>query len=91
VSYKRKELLAICGRLGSPTVFGGVGVAHLISFLCCVFVLFVVVLCRLYLMLPVPLDSPFLIAPSVLANVYLQRVSGFDRLLRIFSYLHHVM
>ena len=37
VSYKRQELLALCGCMGSPTVFGGVRVAHRSSFLCCVF------------------------------------------------------
>jgi len=41
------------------------GVQHI---LCCVFVLFVFVLC---LMLPVSLDCPFLIAPSVISNIYL--------------------
>jgi len=37
VSYKRQELLALRGRLGSSPVFGGVRVAHHFSFLCCVF------------------------------------------------------
>ena len=41
------------------------GVQHI---LCCVFVLFDFVLC---LMLPVSLDCPFLIAPSVFSSVYL--------------------
>ena len=36
--------------------------------LCCVFVLFVFVLCTL--MFPVSLDSLFLIDPSVFSNVY---------------------
>jgi hypothetical protein len=38
--------------------------------LCCVFVLFVFVLCLVYPMFPVSLDCPFLIAPSVFSNVY---------------------
>ena len=33
--------------------------------LCCVFVLFVFVLCLVYTMLPVSLDCPLLIAPSI--------------------------
>jgi hypothetical protein len=36
--------------------------------LCCVFVLFVIVLCLVYL---VSLDDPFVIASSVFSNVYL--------------------
>jgi len=60
---------------GSTWVFGGVRVAHPFSFLCCVFVLFVFVLCPVYPMLPVSLDCPFLIAPSVFSNVYLQTSS----------------
>ena len=46
----------------------------LFSFLCCVvlcFILFVIVLCLMYPMLPVSLDCPFLIALSVFSNVYL--------------------
>ena len=39
------------------------GVQHI---LCCVF------LCIVYLILPVSLDFPFLIAPSVLSSVYFQ-------------------
>ena len=45
------------------------GVQHI---LCCVFVLFVFVLCLIvYPMLPVSLDCPFLIVPSVFSNVYI--------------------
>jgi hypothetical protein len=47
----------------------GLHVAHLISFLCFLFVLFVFVLCLVYPMLPVSLDYPFLIVPSVFSNV----------------------
>jgi hypothetical protein len=40
--------------------------------LCCVVVLFVFALCTL---LPVSLDCPFVIAPSVFSGVYLTRMS----------------
>jgi hypothetical protein len=40
---------------------------------CCVFVLFVFVLCIVYPMLPVSLDYPFFIALSVFSNVYLKK------------------
>jgi hypothetical protein len=36
VSYKMQELLTLRGRLASLPGFGGVRVAHLYSFLCCV-------------------------------------------------------
>ena len=45
------------------------GVQHI---LCCVFVLFVFVLCTQ--MLPVSLDCPFWIGPSVFYNVYLYKI-----------------
>ena len=38
--------------------------------LCCGFVLFVFVLCLMYPMLPVFLDCPFLIAPSVFSSLF---------------------
>ena len=59
VSYKRQELLTLREHLCSPPVFSGVRVAHRFSFLCCVFVLFVFVLCLVYPLLPVFLDCPF--------------------------------
>ena len=72
MSYKRQELLVLRGRLGSLWVFFcGVRVAHLFSFLCCVFAL-----CLVYPMLPVSLDCQFLIAPSVFCNAYLMKKSG---------------
>ena len=37
VYYKRQGLLTLRERLGSPSVFGGVRVSHIFSFLCCVF------------------------------------------------------
>ena len=47
-----------------------VRVAHLVllSVVCCV--LFVFILCLVFPMLPVSLDCPFLIAPSIFSNVY---------------------
>ena len=50
-------------------LFAYCGVQHI---LCCIFVLFYFVLCLVYPMLPVSLDCPFLIAPSVFSNVYLE-------------------
>jgi hypothetical protein len=41
------------------------------TFLYCVF-FFVFVLCLVYQMLPVSMDCPFLISPSVFSNVYLE-------------------
>ena len=48
--------------------------ARLFSFLCCIVffaALFVFVLCLVYPMLPVALDCPLFVAPSVFSNVYL--------------------
>jgi len=57
-SYRRKELFTIHENLArSP------------CFLCCV--LFVYVMCLVYPLLPVSLDCPLLIAPSVFSYVYL--------------------
>jgi hypothetical protein len=49
-------------------VFGGVVLLIFLVF-CVVFVLFVCVMCLVCSMLPVSLDCPFLIAPSVFSNV----------------------
>jgi hypothetical protein len=57
---KRQELVTLRKHPSSPTVFGGVRVAHLFSFLCCV-------LCTE--MVSVSLDFPFFIGPSVFSNV----------------------
>ena len=46
-------------------LFGHSGVQHIVLCFCLVFLHFV------YLMLPVSLDCPFLIAPSVFSNIYL--------------------
>lgn len=56
--YKRQDLFLLREQLGLPPVFGGVHIAHLFRFLCCVFG-FVFVLCLVYPMLPVYLDCPF--------------------------------
>ena len=69
MSYKKQELLTPREPLVSPYVFGGVRVARLCSFQGCVFALFVFVVCLVYPMLPVSMDCPFLIAPSVFSNV----------------------
>jgi hypothetical protein len=37
VFYKRYELIALRGGLGSPPVFSDVRLAHLFTFLCCCF------------------------------------------------------
>jgi ABC-type Fe3+ transport system permease subunit len=71
VSYKKQKVLAIHQHMGSTPVSDGVRVAPF-SFLCCVAfcVLFIVVMYLVYSMLPVPLDWPFLFAPSGFSNVY---------------------
>ena len=63
----RQELFALRGCLHSPPVFGGVRVAIFLVFC----VVFVFVLCHVYTILLICLDSPFLIARSVFYNVYL--------------------
>ena len=69
MSYKRKELLTLREHLVSPLGFGGVRVTHRCSsVLCCAIVLVVFVLLLVYPLLPVFLDSPFLIAPSFFAE-----------------------
>ena len=56
----------------SGFLLAGVRVAHLFSF--SVFCLLVFVLCLVCPMLPVSLDCPFLITPSVFSNVYLRYI-----------------
>jgi hypothetical protein len=51
-----------CTKL-TPQVFSGVRVAHLLSF--SVLEFFFIAMCLVYPMLPMSLDCPFLIAPSV--------------------------
>lgn len=62
--YKKQE------QLGLFPEFGGVHVAHICICLCCA--LFVIVLLHMCPMLPVSLNSPLLIGPSVFYNVYLE-------------------
>jgi len=59
---------------------------HLFSILCCTFVLFVFILCLVpnvtrasSPMLPVPWVFPFLIAPSVISNIYFNNIFTFCR------------
>jgi len=63
------ELLALCRRLRSPPIFGGVCVTHLFGFLCCVFCL----LCLFLSCVFCGRCCQFLwIAPSIFSNVYLR-------------------
>jgi hypothetical protein len=67
----RRELLSLRGRLGSPSVFAGIRVGQLFSFLCFVFFpLFVFDLCFVCPVVQVSLDCPLLIAISVFSSVY---------------------
>jgi len=52
VSYKRQELLTLRKHMSSHSVFDGIRVAHYFSFLCCVAMFFVLVLCLVFPMLP---------------------------------------
>jgi hypothetical protein len=71
-------MLTIHEHLGSPLVFGGARVAHPFSCLCyVVFFCALFVLCRVYPILLVSLDCPFLLGPSVFSNVYLPFVKKF--------------
>jgi hypothetical protein len=58
-------------------LFAYSGVQHI---LCCVFILFVFVLCLVYAMLPVSLNCPFLITPSVFSDIYLQQAEAMQTL-----------
>ena len=62
-----------------PQMFGGVCVAHLFSFL---LHFYFVCLHSVYPILPVSLDCPFLVTPSVFSNVYLTSSKQY------FSYIH---
>jgi hypothetical protein len=59
--------LSFVGAWVHPPVLCGVHIAHLFSFLCCVFVLFVFILCLVYPMLPVSRDClhPVSCVPNV--------------------------
>jgi hypothetical protein len=65
VSYKRQELPTLSKHLSLPPVFCQFVLFIYFSFLCCIFALIVFVLRLVYPMLPVALDRPFLIVPSV--------------------------
>ena len=65
VTCKRHELPTLREHQGSHPAFGVVCVAHLCTSLCHV--------CQ---MLPVSLESPLLIAPSVFSDVYLSKQGG---------------
>ena len=69
----RQELLTLREHTSLQPVFGGVRVAHLFSYLCCIVfcILFGFVLCLVYPVLPDSLDCPLLIAPSVFSNIHL--------------------
>jgi hypothetical protein len=87
VSFKRRELLTLRELIVSAPVFGGIRVALLLSFLCCVmlfYVLFVFVLCLVCQMLPMSLDCLFLIAPLVFFDVYLHTWPYLEMLSMIF-------
>ena len=67
-----------------PRLIRGIRVAHIFSFLCCVFVLFVLVL---YPMLQVFLNCLFWTSPSVSSNIYLHLPSfAFTTVRHIISY-----
>ena len=63
-----QELPALCKHICSPPVFGGVSVARVFGFLCCV--LLVLVLWFVSPMLPGPLDCPFVIAHACFSYIY---------------------
>ena len=73
-----------------PGVFGWVRVAHLFSFLCCVFaLLFFAVLCLVCPVLHVSLVCLCLIALSVFSNVYLSIISNHYVIHTIYSCNFH--
>jgi hypothetical protein len=55
-------------------IVGEIRVAHLLSFLYCVFALFIFVQCLEYPIFSVSLDCSFLISLSIFSNVYLRSV-----------------
>ena len=62
MSYKKQELFTLSEHLGSPSVFGGVHIAHLFSFLCCFLLSSSCLLCTQSCLC-------LWIAPSVFSNV----------------------
>ena len=72
VSYKKQKLLKRSKHLGSRFVVGSELLVVLVfCVVVCFYVLFVFVLCLVCPILPVSLDCPFLITPSVFSNDYL--------------------
>jgi hypothetical protein len=70
VSYKMQELLPLHVHQGSPTVSGGIRVAHFFSLLyCIVCFVFLRPVSHVCQMLPVSLDCPFLIVLSIFSNI----------------------
>jgi len=65
-------MLTIRENLNSPTVFGEVLILLVFCAVLCS-VLFVFVLCLVCQMLPVSLDCPFVIVPSVFCIIYIQQ------------------
>ena len=74
VSYKRQELLSLREHIHdhgfTPSVWWGLYCSSCYFSVLYFCALFVFVLCLVYLMLPVSLDCPFVIAPSVFFNFY---------------------
>ena len=74
MSYRRQELSTLCEPMGSSPFLGEVHVAHPVMFCEVSFVVFLrPVSCPV---LSISLDCPFLIASSVLSNVYLLEIDG---------------
>ena len=73
MSYtKQEEVLTLHEHMDSPPVFGGVRVAHLVIFLCCVVILcFVCLLPVSCVPNVVSVSGLFFIAPSDFFNLYL--------------------
>ena len=97
MSYKRQELLKpfVSTWLHLRFLVGSMLLIFLV-FSVVVFCLFVFVLCLVYQMLPVSLGCPFLVAPSIISNVYLSFVEFTMRKLvleiykRLFYYARNV-
>ena len=68
ICIKNVSYIYICKQF-TTSFLRWIRVVHLFSFLC--YVLFVFVLCLVYPMLPVSLNYPFWIGPSVFSDVYL--------------------
>ena len=67
----KQELLTFREHMDSPPDFWWVRIPNRFTYLSCIFCLVCFVLCLANPILPVSLDCPFLVAPSVFPNVYL--------------------